>query len=187
MKHLGTMRLETERLILRQFTRDDLAQIYENCWSDYEVWKWTSYAPMSCIDDVMTKADMFTDGWLNAYSRPNRYSWAIELKSSGEVIGRFFGMHPNDELREVELACELGRAWWNQGLMTEATRRLIEFFIAEVGMERVWAWAADGNPASGRMQQKAGLKYECTKKGEGVCNAGVFDKLIFSVTATELR
>lgn len=134
MIHKGTAYLETERLILRQFKKEDIKQIFYNCWSDKEVWKWTNYAPMDCIEDVMANADMFTDNWLNAYERKNRYSWAIELKETGEVIGRYFGMHPDDELRQVELACEIGQAWWNQGLMTEATKKIIEFFFKEVGL-----------------------------------------------------
>lgn len=94
LDHKGTILLETKRLILRRFSPDDIEQIYNNCWSNYEVWKWTSYAPMECVDDVINVADMFTDKWLNAYERPNRYSWAIELKSTNEVIGRLFGMNP---------------------------------------------------------------------------------------------
>ena len=99
MIHKGTVYLETERLILRRFQKEDIKQIYYNCWSDKEVWKWTNYAPMDCIEDVMTNADMFTDNWMDAYERKNRYSWAIQLKETGEVIGRYFGMHPEDELR----------------------------------------------------------------------------------------
>ena len=110
MTHKGTVYLETPHLILRRFQKEDLEQIYYNCWNDKEVWKWTNYAPMNCIADVMTNANMFTNNWLNAYEKSDRYSWAVQLKETGEVIGRYFGMHPDDELRQVELACEIGRA-----------------------------------------------------------------------------
>ena len=65
MKHQGTVTLETEHLILRRFTKNDLEQIYYNCWSEYDVWKWTNYAPMTCIAEVLTNAGMFTDNWIN--------------------------------------------------------------------------------------------------------------------------
>ena len=61
MIHKGTVRLETERLLLRRFTIEDLEQMYQNCWSDFEVWKWTSYKPMQNLDDVINRAEMFTD------------------------------------------------------------------------------------------------------------------------------
>lgn len=79
MTHKGTMRLETDRPILRRFPAKDLDQIFHNCWSDYEVWKWTSYAPMNCVADVIHSAGMLMEKWLSAYEQPNRYSWSIEL------------------------------------------------------------------------------------------------------------
>ena len=81
MKHKGTVRLETPRLILRRYVIDDFEPMYRNCWSDYDVWKWTNYVPMDCLDDVKTKANMFTEKWLS-YDNPRRYSWAMELKST---------------------------------------------------------------------------------------------------------
>ena len=185
MTHKGTVYLETSRLILRRFRKEDLEQIYYNCWSDMEVWKWTNYAPMSCIADVITNANMFTNNWLDAYEKSNRYSWAIQLKETGEVIGRYFGMHPDDELRQVELACEIGRSWWNQGLMTEATKRVIEFFFREVGMNRIYAWHANENPASGKMQEKAGMKWEGILRQGCKCNNGIFDKVMYAILAED--
>lgn len=41
------------------------------------------------VEDVMTNAGMFTERWLAAYEDKRRYSWAIQLKKTGEVIGRF--------------------------------------------------------------------------------------------------
>ncbi len=185
MTHKGTVYLETPRLILRRFQKEDLEQIYYNCWNDTEVWKWTNYAPMNCIADVMTNANMFTHNWLGAYEKSDRYSWAVQLKETGEVIGRYFGMHPDDELRQVELACEIGRSWWNQGLMTEATKRVIEFFFREVGMNRIYAWHANENPASGKMQEKAGMKWEGTLRQGCKCNNGIFDKIMYAILAED--
>ncbi len=70
MVHKSTITLETEGLILRQLVMKDLEQIFINCWSDFEVWKWTNYKPMKCMDDVINIAEMFTDKWLGAYERP---------------------------------------------------------------------------------------------------------------------
>jgi len=92
LKHKGTVTLETDRLILRRFKKDDLKQIYHNCWSDPDVWKWSSYEPMDSIDDVFTLNNIFTDFWFAKYDKLDHYDWAMQLKSSGEVIGRLRGM-----------------------------------------------------------------------------------------------
>ncbi|MFT4146311.1 MAG: GNAT family N-acetyltransferase [Mobilitalea sp.] len=185
MIHKGTVMLETERLILRRFTIDDLEQMFRNCWSDIEVWKWTSYKPMQSIEDVINIAEMFTEKWLGAYDRPNRYSWAIQLKASGEVIGRFFGMNPDDEISQIELAYELGREWWNQGYMTEAVKAIIDFFFKEVGLNRIYANFASKNPASGKVMQKCGMTYEGTMRQALKCNNGLFDKVNYAILADE--
>lgn len=187
LSHKGTITLETKRLILRRFSSGDIEQIFHNCWSDYEVWKWTNYAPMHSIDDVRNAAEMFTEGWLNAYERPNRYSWAIQERSSGEVIGRFFGMHPDDRVSQILLAYELGRNWWNQGLMTEATEAVIHYFLTEVGFNRVYSHHAAENPASGRVMQKCGMLYEGTLRQAEKCNCGVFDMVMYSILADEYK
>jgi len=185
MTHKGTVTLETERLILRRFVMEDLEPMYDHCWSDPDVWKWTNYAPMSCIDDVKTAANMFTENWLGAYERADRYSWAIQVKETGEVIGRYFGMHPDDQISQVELAYELGQAWWNRGYMTEATKKVIDFFLREVGFNRVYAVHAGGNPASGRVMQKCGMIYEGTLRQAHRCNNGVQDEVRYAILAED--
>ena len=59
--HKGTVVLETERLILRRFTIDDLEPVFNNCWSKPEVWQWTNYKPMKTTEDVVKTAEMFTE------------------------------------------------------------------------------------------------------------------------------
>ncbi|MCI8387949.1 MAG: GNAT family N-acetyltransferase [Clostridiales bacterium] len=164
---------------------DDLEPIFYNCWNDFEVWKWTNYKPMRSIDDVMNSAKMFTDEWLGAYEKSNRYSWAIQIKSSGEVIGRMFGMYPDDRISQVELAYELGRKWWNNGLMTEAVKAVIDFFFKEVGFNRIHAYHASANPASGRVMQKSGMTYEGTLRQACVCNNGIYDKVCYAILAED--
>jgi len=83
LKHKGTITLETERFILRQFKRDDLEQIYNSCWSDPDVWKWSSYEPMDSLDDVFTLNNIFTDFWFAKYEKLDHYDWAMQLKSTG--------------------------------------------------------------------------------------------------------
>ena len=81
MEHKGTVTLETPRLILRRFEPADLEPMFENCWRHADVTKWTSYAPMHCLEDVRESAGMFTEKWLR-YDDPKRYSWAIVDKAN---------------------------------------------------------------------------------------------------------
>lgn len=185
MEHKGTVTLETLRLILRQFVPEDMEPMFQNCWRHFDVWKWTNYAPMDCLEDVVEKAHMFTADWLGAYDRPNRYSWAIQLKSTGQPIGRMFGMRPDDRVEQIELAYELGPDWWGRGLMTEAVREAIRFFLRDVGLNRVHANHAHENPASGRVMQKCGMTYEGTLRQACRCNNGLFDMVCYAILAED--
>jgi RimJ/RimL family protein N-acetyltransferase/enterochelin esterase-like enzyme len=188
LKHKGTVTIETERLILRRFQKDDLEQIYHNCWSDPEIWKWTRYEPMDSIDDVIVLNNIFTDFWFSKYERLDNYDWALRHKASGEVIGRLRGINSNnrrDKTSQIELAYELGQSWWNQGLMTEAVKAVVGFFFNDVGFSRVYAYHAHGNPASGRVMQKCGMVYEGTARQMCLCNCGMFDAVSYAILADD--
>ena len=187
LKHKGTVILETDRLILRRFKTDDLEQIYHNCWSDPDVWKWTNYEPMDSIDEVCTLNNIFTDHWFARYEKLDWYSWAIQLKSSGEVIGRLSGIKPDERISQIELAYELGQKWWNQGLMTEAVKVVIGFFFYEVGFNRIYAAHAHENPASGKVMQKCGMVYEGTARQACKCNNGMFDTVNYAILAKDFE
>ena len=102
MTHKGTTILETERLILRRFSKSDLELIFRNCWSDPDVWKWTNYETMNSIEDIINLNNIFTDYWFAKYEKQDFYNWGMQLKSSGEVIGRIRGAIPDDQINRVD-------------------------------------------------------------------------------------
>jgi [ribosomal protein S5]-alanine N-acetyltransferase len=181
----GTVVLSTDRLILRPFVKKDLPEIFLNCWSIYDVWKWTNYPLMDSMEDVIQKGDMFTEGWLAAYERLDRYSWAIVERKSGMVIGRLFACHPDLTVSQIELTYELGKKWWNLGLMSEAVRRVIAYLIDEVGFNRVYAYHAGPNLASGRVMEKCGMAKEGVLRDGCTSNCGVYDKVIYAILRTD--
>lgn len=182
MGHKGTVRLETGRLVLRRFTPEDLEPFYRHCLSDEAVWRWTNYPKMESLADVREKGGLFTEKWFAAYSRLDRYSWALAQKPEGPAIGRVFGMHPDSGARDVELAYELGRAFWGRGYMTEAVGVVLRFFFEDVGFARIHCWHADRNPASGRVMEKCGLHPLGVTPCAGVCNGGVFHRVDYALT-----
>jgi len=96
-----------------------------------------------------------------------------------------WGMYPDDRVCQVELAYELGRNWWNQGLTTEAVKKVIDFFFCSVGFRRVHAAHAHENPASGKIMQKCGMTYEGTMRQAIKCNNGFFDKVNYAILADD--
>lgn len=57
MNHIGTIRLETDRLILRRFTMDDAEGMLNNWASDDEVTKYLTWPTHQNIETTMAYID----------------------------------------------------------------------------------------------------------------------------------
>lgn len=173
MKHCGTQRLETERLILRSFALEDAQAMYRNWASDSEVTKyltWPAHANPEVTRTVL-------ESWLPSYQKENYYQWAIVLKENGsEPIGSISAVEINDDLSIAHIGYCLGRNWWHQGIMSEALAAVIAFFFDRVEANRIESRHDPRNPHSGMVMQKCGMKYEGTlrsadKNNQGICDA----------------
>ena len=79
MKHCGTQIIETERLLLRRFSKDDAEAMYRNWASDPEVTKYLTWPPHISVN--VSRAVL--EDWAASYSQENYYQWAIVLKEHG--------------------------------------------------------------------------------------------------------
>ena len=87
----------------------------------------------------------------------NRAIGAIELKLNGHT-----DMTERDD--ECELGYWLGKPFWGQGIMPEATREMLRHAFEDIGMSKVWCGYYEGNTKSKRVQEKVGFKYQWTTK-----------------------
>ncbi len=147
--------LETERLLLRRFTEDDLENLIELD-SDPAVMRFLSGGvptPRHVIRDKTLPAI------LRSYERPAGFGvWAAVEKASMDFLG-WFSLRPPDgvSLDAVELGYRLRRSAWGQGYATEGSRALIRKGFAELGVRRVFATTYQDNLASRRVMEKSGL------------------------------
>jgi RimJ/RimL family protein N-acetyltransferase len=149
--------METERLVLRRFTEDDVDNLVELD-SDPDVMHFINGGRPTPRDKIENEVlPMFLD----FYERFAGYGfWAAVEKSTEEFVGWFHfrpaeGTHPG----EVELGYRLRRSAWGKGYATEGSRALIHKGFAEFGVQRVFASTMVVNVASRRVMEKAGLKF----------------------------
>jgi RimJ/RimL family protein N-acetyltransferase len=149
--------LETEHLILRRFTEDDVDLLVELD-SDPEVMRYITGGRPTPRREVETE---FMPAYLEYYERYAGYGfWAAVERSSGDFVGWFhFRPESEDEPDQVELGYRLRRSAWGRGYATEGSRALIEKGFAELGVERVYATTMVVNVASRRVMEKAGLRF----------------------------
>jgi RimJ/RimL family protein N-acetyltransferase len=147
--------LETERLVLRRFTPDDVDAIVELD-SDPEVMFFINGGRPTPRAEVEDEVLPF---WLAFYEHDNGYGfWAAIEKSTGQFLG-WFHFRPHTAGEPVELGYRLRRPAWGKGYATEGSRALIEKGFTDLDVERVYAETMVVNTASRRVMEKAGLRY----------------------------
>lgn len=181
MEHKGTVRLETKHLILRRYTETDAEPMYTNWASDPEVTKYLTWLPHSSVEETKS----FVTDWIARYSNQDYYNWVIELKEIGEVVGNISVIKVDEKIDAAEVGYCMGQAWWGRGIMLEALGAVLNHLFDEVGMNRVYAWHDVDNSKSGRVMQKAGMKYEGTLRGGRRNNQGIRDVAMYGLLKSD--
>lgn len=148
--------LETDRLILRRFSPDDVDNLTELD-SDPEVMRYTTGGKPTPRDMVEREV---IPRFLEEYQRYGHFGhWAALDKAGGDFLG-WFGLFPHEDSPpgEVELGYRLRRAVWGRGYATEGAQALVNRAFTELGVERIVATADRVNYASRRVMEKAGLR-----------------------------
>ena len=181
MNHCGTQRLETKRLVLRRLTESDAGAMFRNWASDPEVTRFLTWPTHTDVN--VTRYVLGT--WLPLYGKPDYYHWAITLKENGEEpIGTIHGL-VNDDLQQITVGYCLGRAWWHQGIMSEAVQAVIGFFFDRVEANSICSYHDPNNPHSGMVMKHCGMKYEGTRRASDRNNTGICDISWYSILRTE--
>lgn len=157
--------LETERLILRKVTKEDIEDMYLYG-SDEEVSKYVTWNTHETIAD--TKG--FVEFVLNKYENKQMSPWGIEYKENGKFIGTidFVWWQPNHKIAEIGYV--ISKDYWGKGLTTEVAKELVKFGFEEMDLVRVQARCDVENIASARVMEKAGMTFE------GIIRKGIFVK-----------
>ncbi len=181
MNHLGTKTLETNRLILRKITQNDIEAAFKNWTSDEKVTeylRWPTHLNISVTEFVL-------NGWIKSYEKKHYYQWAIVLKAINEPIGTIGVVGLKELLKATEVGYCIGSKWWNNGIVTEALTAIIHFLFNEVKVNRIESQHDPNNVNSGKVLLKCGFKYEGTLREADVNNKGIVDTAIYSLLASE--
>lgn len=182
MKHCGTQRLETDRLILRRYVTVDAGAMYKNWVSDEEVTKflmWQAHSSEEVSRDVL-------EDWVNQYSNERYYHWAIVLKDNGEEpIGDIAVVKLTEETLTAHIGYCIGRAWWHKGITSEALQAVMDFLFDVVDVRRIESRHDPRNPNSGKVMEKCGMKYEGTLRSADWNNQGICDACYWALLKSE--
>ena len=147
--------LNTERLLLRAFEKDDLDS-FAAMVSNLEVMQRATYD-----GNTMTR----TQAWnwlcfmLGHWHMRGFGIWGIEEKSSGELIGRT-GLQFWDCFEDVELVWMLAKSAWGKGFASEGARAAIDHGLNTLALPRIVAVIHQENKPSIRLAERLGMEME---------------------------
>lgn len=110
---------------------------------------------------------MFVERQMVLFSERGYCLWKLAVKSGATLIG-FCGLQPLPGTEEIEIGWWLARAWWGQGLATEAARAALRDAFNRVGLPRVVAIAQPANTASVNIMRKLGMRFERMTAPRGI-------------------
>lgn len=154
MPHNNTPTLQTPRLTLRPFRDEDADDYYIQIGSDPDVTRFLrgeKPVKREAMRDIITRR-------LDHWNQHGYGLWAVTLTATGAFAGQC-GLHRLDNTPEVEIAYAIGKAYWGQGMATEAGQTALRFGFESLGLEQIVGVAVAENWASRRVLEKLGMTF----------------------------
>lgn len=149
------IRLESERLIIRPWTLEDVDDLYEYA-TDPEVGPSAGWKPHKDKAESESIVKMFMD---------SDETFAVVLKAENKVIGGV-GIHrtiPDEQLKDKkqrEVGYVLSQKYWGNGYIPEAVELLKAHCFQDLDIEILWCGHYDFNDKSKRVNEKCGFNYQ---------------------------
>ena len=144
--------LETNRLILRALTLDDLDQFFNYC-KKKTIGPNAGWAPHQSIEESLKILQMMIS---------ENEVWGIVYKENNHLIGTI-GLHvrnfENALANRKEIGYVLDDLYWNRGLMTEAVNAVLRHAFLDEELDEILCGHATTNERSKRVIEKTGFMY----------------------------
>ncbi|MFC6158383.1 GNAT family N-acetyltransferase [Kribbella sp. NPDC058693] len=153
-----TLKLETDRLLIRDWEEDDADAALE-IFGSADVAPWLSPA----IDKVPDAATMrmILQSWIEA--QPNFVvpagRWAVARRDDGEIVGALLIrlLPPYEE--DLEIGWQLRPSAWGNGYATEASRGLMRWAFKEGDVDELFAVARPNNKRAIATAKRLGMQW----------------------------
>ncbi len=177
------MKLETERLLLRDFVKDDWKRVleYQSDPLYLRYYEWTERTPEAAREFV----SWFLD---HQVQEPRiKFQLAIVLKSNNQLIGNC-GIRmdtANAFEGDVGFGYELDPKHWDRGYATEAAHAMVDFGFTNFGLHRVWSWCIADNLGSAHVLEKLGMRREGHLRENEFYKGRWWDTLMYGILVDE--
>ena len=168
--------IETERLVLRRITNDDVNEVFE-LRSNPETMKYIPRPLVKTTEDALEHIATIEDKIVTNVG----INWGISLKDHPKLLGiiGFYRMQP--ENYRAEIGYILLPEFHGRGIIPEAVNRLNRFGFENLKLHSIEAVIDPENFASEKVLQKCGYTKEAHLKEVEFYDGKFLDKVIYSL------
>jgi len=177
------MEIETERLLLREFTEDDWPEVLAYQSNP----RYQRYYPVT--EKTPTQAQAFVQMFLDQQQeKPRRkFQLAAVHKPSSKLIGNCGLRMETIDARLADLGYEFSPEYWGQGYATEAAQAMLHFGFCTLHLHRIWACCIADNSGSARVLEKLGMQLEGRLRENEYFRGRWWDTLTYAVLEFEWK
>lgn len=146
----NTPMILTDRLILRRFREEDLADFFEIMRDEQA----NTFLPWFCPKDEQEAKTKLRENYLSYYEKPSAYRYAICRQTDNRPIGYVV----LGEADSYDFGYGLRTPFWHHGFMREAAQVVVDR-IAAAGYPYITATHDRNNPRSGAVIRAVGMHY----------------------------
>ncbi|WP_336771941.1 GNAT family N-acetyltransferase [Paenibacillus sp. MMO-58] len=168
--------LETDRLLLREITIEDKADIFA-CFSNKQVTRYYGQESFEHMDQAQALIVYFATG----YAEKRGIRWGIELKETKKLIGTIGFNLWSPKHRRAEVGYELLPESWRNGYASEAISAVLRYGFQELKLNRIGAVVFTDNEASNQLLTKLGFQQEGVLRDYMVQYGKAHDTYIYSL------
>ena len=179
------VKYETERLIVREWTEKDCADLYEFA-SDEEITKYLHYKTYASLQDAVDRIKYI----LEMYKEERRIGeFAGELKGENKVIGAVsISSYKKAAGGSVKVGWTLNKKYQGKGYMTECAIGLFKYIKQNKIAKRIEATHDVENVKSGLVMKRAGMTLEGISRKAGENNFhSRYDVANYSILEEEIE
>ena len=169
--------LETQSLLLRRITLDDVDDIFEFS-SDIEVAHHMTWEANRNKEETLNN---FVNVVIEGYKRGQSADWAIVHKGSNKVIGTCAFVDWSNQHSKAEVGYVLNKNYWGYGFATEALSELIKFGFECISLNRIEGGCDIDNIGSENVMLKVGMKFEGILRKNEFIKGKFRDTKIFAI------
>nr|WP_199000480.1 GNAT family N-acetyltransferase [Flavobacterium sp. ASV13] len=168
--------LDTERLLLRRITDDDVNEVFE-LRSNPETMKYIPRPLVKNSEDALEHIAMIEDKIITNMG----INWGITLKDNSKLLGIIGYYRLQPENYRAEIGYILLPEFHGKGIIPEAVNRLITYGFEDLNLHSIEAIIDPENYASEKVLQKCGFVKEAHLKESDFYEGRFLDKVIYSL------